>query len=288
MLAILGDQSGQPPLLSRNEIESIVKERPNDIIAWMKLAELAAKENDFSRAAAAYESALKVNPRLIAAVTPLAQLYAGPLANPEKAYEYAKQARALSPNDARVTSLLGSLAYAVGDYAWAYSLLQESSLRVTGDAKVLRNFAWAAYSLGKVNQARQAMEAAMKAAQPGEPTQNGRTFLELTALDDKDLLAVEPQIQRLLASDPGYIPALMARARIQAQRREMKAAAASYRQILDKFPDFAPAQRNLASIYLNDGEHKADAAQLAMRARRTLTDDPELARILTELFPNRE
>ena len=66
---------------------------------WEKLTKNKAQPD---KAAAAFEQALKLNPKLIAAATKLAQLYAGPLQNKEKALAYAKKARELAPADPQV------------------------------------------------------------------------------------------------------------------------------------------------------------------------------------------
>ena len=69
------------------------------LIVQLRLAEAYEKQGASAKAAEAYEAALKVNPKLPSATLKLAQLYSGPVPNKEKALAYAKQARALSPND---------------------------------------------------------------------------------------------------------------------------------------------------------------------------------------------
>ena len=50
-----------------------------------------------------------------------------------------------------------------------------------------------------------------------------------------------------------------------------------------RFPNFAPAQKRLASLYLEIPEKREEAYNLAVKARQALPDDPELAQILAEL-----
>ena len=57
-------------------------------------------------------------------------------------------------------------------------------------------------------------------------------------------------------------------------------ASAIYNSILQKWPDFAPAQKRLATIYANDPANANKAYELANKARRGLVDDPDLARTL--------
>ena len=104
-----------------------------------------------------------------------------------------------------------------------------------------------------------------------------KKFLALTALDEnpKELMAAEGEVQKELKSNPEYVPALMAQAALLAQRGEAKAATETYSNILRRLPDFAPAQKRLASLYAQDPSTVAAAYDLAMKARKTLPDDPE-------------
>ena len=81
------------------------------MIVQLRLGEAYDKQGAADKAAAAFEQALKLNPKLIAAATKLAQLNAGPLQNKEKALAYAKKARELAPADPQVASILGKVAY---------------------------------------------------------------------------------------------------------------------------------------------------------------------------------
>ena len=80
----------------------------------------------------------------------------------------------------------------------------------------------------------------------------------------------------------------MAQAAILLQRGESEAAAAIYSEVLRRFPDFAPAQKRLASLYAADPEKRDQAYDLVMKARKALPDDPELAQILAELSYQRK
>ena len=106
-----------------------------------------------------------------------------------------------------------------------------------------------------------------------------------TTLDENpnDLVAAEAEVQTELKSNPQYVPALMARAALDAQHGQIKPATETYTSILQRFPDFAPAQKHLAALYAQDRATVADAYDLATKARKTLSDDPELAALLGRL-----
>jgi predicted Zn-dependent protease len=88
-------------------------------------------------------------------------------------------------------------------------------------------------------------------AAPGAPqSEDAKRFLAMTALDhlSAEVVAAEPEVQKILKTQPDYVPALMAQAAIQLQRNDAKAAVDVYLQVLRQYPDFAPAQKRLAAI----------------------------------------
>jgi tetratricopeptide (TPR) repeat protein len=104
----------------------------------------------------------------------------------------------------------------------------------------------------------------------------------------KDAAALESEVQKLLNADPNYVPALTVRAGVEERRGEVKSAIGIYSEILKHLPDFAPAQKHLAALYLRDPSALDKAYELAIKARRTLSDDPELARTLGEISYQRK
>ena len=281
-LALLGPKEGAPQKLSSSDLEALLKQRPNDPVALMRLGEAYEKEGTAAKAADAYERALKANPRLVAATMKLAQLNAGPLKDTSKALAYAKKARELAPSDAQVGAFLGRIAYQTGNFSWAYSLLQESARSLADDPTTLHDFAWAAYSLGHLAEAQEAMRRVSSVAAGSSQGDDAKRFLTLTLLDqaNADPTPAEAEISKVLATEPQYVPALMGRAAIQLKRGDRTAAAATYTDVLRQFPDFAPAEKRLAAIYAEQPENVSKAYDLANRARKVLGDDPELSKTL--------
>jgi tetratricopeptide (TPR) repeat protein len=284
-LALLESGTGASPELSISQLEAMTKEQPNDVTSQARLGEAYEKQGASEKAAAAFEQALRLNPKLATAVTKLAQLYAGPLRNQEKALAYAKRARELAPTDPQVASILGKVAYESGNFTWSYSLLQDAARQRENDPLILHDLAWAAYSVGKVNEARDVMQKAMTANPNSSQAADAKEFLALTALDEnsKELMAAENEIQKELRSNPEYVPALMAQAALDTRRGETKPATEMYSNILRRLPDFAPAQKRLAMLCAQDPSTVAAAYDLATKARKTLPDDPELAELLGRL-----
>jgi len=249
------------------------------------LGEAYEKQGAWDKAAAAFEQAEKLNPKLANTVTKLAQLNAGPLQNKEKALAYAKKARELAPGDPQVSGILGKVAYQSGNFTWSYSLLQEAVRQRQNDASVLSDLAWAAYSLGKVNEARDAMQKVVTAGAESSQAADAKKFLALTALDEnpKELTGAEAEVQKELQSNPEYVPALMDQAALLAQRGDAKAATETYGNILRRLPDFAPAQKRLAMLHARERSTVAAAYDLATKARKALPDDPELSELMGRL-----
>jgi len=284
-LALLESGTGASPELSISQLEEMTKAQPDDIISQMRLGEAYDKQGAWDKAAATFEQALKLNPKLAAAVTKVAQLYAGPLRNKEKALAYAKKARELAPNDPEVTALLGEVGYQSGNFTWSYSLLQEAVRQRQNDPSILHDLGWAAYSLGKVNEARDAMQKVLANNPDSSQATDAKKFLTFTRLDEnpEQLLAMETQVQEELKANPEYIPALMVQAALDRQRGQTKPATEMYSNILRQLPDFAPAQKRLAALYAQEPPTVAAAFDLATRARKALPDDPELAELLGQL-----
>jgi Flp pilus assembly protein TadD len=263
----------------------MAKEQPNDVIVQMRLGEAYQKQGAADKAAAAFEQAVKLNPNLVTALTKLAQLNAGPLQNKERALAYAKKARELAPADPQIAGILGKVAYDSGNFSWSYSLLQEAVRQRANDPSIPHDLAWAAYSLGKVNDARDMMQKVLTNNPVSAQAADAKEFLALTALDEnsKELLASETELQKELKSNPEYVPALMAQAALDTQHGQIKPATQTYTDILRRFPDFAPAQKHLAALYAQDPSTVAAAYDLATKARNTLPGDPELSELLGRL-----
>jgi len=150
---------------------------------------------------------------------------------------------------------------------------------------VARDFAWAAYSAGKTNEAREAMRRVVNGPAAAPERGEAALFLSMAPLDSDEAIPgnAENEVTKALAAQPDYVPALMAKAAIRLQKGDTAEASAIYSGILQKWPDFPPAQKRLASIYANEPANAGKAYELASKARRSLADDPELAKTLGTL-----
>jgi len=271
--------------MSINQVEAITARQPEDVVAWMRLGSLLERQGDFTKAATAYGNAIAVNPELLPAIVKLAELNLGPLQNQNMAFAFAKRAKELAPNNAKVTGILGDVAYQLGNFPWAYSLLTESVRRIPDDPINLKTYAWSAYMLSKVPESRRLMKRVLTLHIDSKLAGEVNSFMAMTELEEKPeyLPAVEQEVQKILSAEPTFVPALLARAKLQTQHGDTKSAISTYSDILRRYPDFALAQKYLAELYRDDSAQIDQAYSLALKARNALPDDGELANILGEI-----
>jgi tetratricopeptide (TPR) repeat protein len=282
-LALL-QEGGEAGAVSIDQLKKLLEQEPNDPVALQRIGELYENQSNFAEAASSYEGAIKLNPNLLDPTVRLAQLNAGPLKNSSKAMTFAKRARELAPTNPKINGLLGNIALQAGSYDWAYSLLKESVRRSPEDAEGQRGFAWAAYSLGKVGEARQAMQEVLNKGHDPKQQEEAHSFLLLTSFDEKSNdTAPVVEAEKVLQADPKNVPALMVQAELARQRHQDQSAVDTYTRILERYPDFTPAQKYLAASYANDPANLNKASDLAAKAHKQDPADTELTRILAEI-----
>ena len=275
--------------LSVDQLQAQTAQYPDDVVAWTRLGSKWESRNEFAQAAVSYERAIAINPELLSALEKLAELELGPLHSIESAFDYAKRAKDLAPSDPKVSGILGRIVFQLGNFPWSYSLLTESVRRIPDNPVTLKTFGWSAYMLAKISEARRTMQKVLALDPGAKISEEANAFLRMTELDQKPnvLSTSENEIQKVLSMDPNFVPALIANARLQTEKGDTGSAAAIYLRILQKYPDFAFAQKYLAQLYAQDAGRANDAYTLAIKARNALPADGELAITLGELSFNR-
>ncbi len=279
-LAVLAIDAKTAGADTRAWLEKRVASQPKDSVAIMRLAAIYQREGTVNKAIATYEAALQANPQNVTALVNLARLYVSQ--DPQKAFNLAKEAYNVTPNDPLVTHTLGHLAFLTGDYKWALSLLQLTVQAQPQNPEVLYDLGEAYYSAGRVPDARTAMQNALQTGTAFARTNDARQFLSMAALADApaQALAAQSQVETILKSTPDYVPALMVKAAIAEQKPDLAAAEQTYEGVLKHYPDFTPAQKQLAILYTKNPSNDAKAYPLAVKARTAFPGDPEVAKAL--------
>ena len=276
-LAIL---SIDPAAITSAQRAALIKAEANhaaDPIALSRLAGCYEHEGNLGKARSAAQAALQINPKNAPAAAQLARIYAAQ-GDRAEAIELAKAARAADPTDAAITHLLGSLVYESADYRWAASLLREAAERLPEDPDALFDWAQAAYSIGQVTDAETATQRALQCRAPFRRASDARRFLDLISLASPSAPTGGPQVDHLLKEDPSNVPALMAKGTLSERRGDLTSAQQCYEKVLERFPEFAPAQRALALIYASQMDDMAKAARVAAKAREAFPGDADVAK----------
>lgn len=259
--------------LSRSQLAALAVQRPRDSTLFLRLARAERAEKDDRKAAGTLEAARRENPTHVPILIELADLYAGPLAENAGARQLLRQARELQPDDPAITSRLGRLALAAGDFIWADSLLRELDAL---DPETRYDAALAAYSVGRVSEARAGLERLLSAGDL--PASLGAEARALLALMAPEVSAADARVA--LDRDPRSVPALVALARtappVEAETLLERALAI--------YPEFAPAKREMTLLAVRKATPPSEVAyRRAMEARKAFPDDNVLARALAEL-----
>ena len=257
-------------------LEERVRENPDDVVVLLQYARVLSKAGRFDDALASYDKALDANPDLEAAHVGRADLFSDHLDDPAKALEAAGQAHRVAPSSTRTLAALGRAHFLNGDHEEAYELLKDASSNTAAEADLLADFAWAAYSLGRIEEARAAMERAMERGMEG--TDEATEFLSLTSPERHQNPETKILAESVLTCQADHVPAMMLLAETQDQSGAN--AEESYLKILTLYPKFDMARKALAALYLNDPDKIDEAESLVNEARGRLPNDADLTGIL--------
>lgn len=269
-------EAGKANLADLDTLKKRVADNPKDIMSYLQLADILARSDRPQEALDAYQKALDLNPAVPAAFVGQARLYAGPLNSPEKALQAATKARELAPREPSALAALGSAKLLTGAHEEAYGLLKDASARLDNNPAVLFDYARAAYSLGRIAEARTAMTRV--AASDSSTSGAAKRFLILTDPGAASSAGIATVVEESLTKDPGYVPALMLRGSLDAAAG--KNPEATYLKVLTLQPRFDPARVRLAALYMEDPAKLDQALKLAREARSNMPDDQELTRIV--------
>ncbi|HEU6449244.1 MAG TPA: tetratricopeptide repeat protein [Verrucomicrobiae bacterium] len=278
-LAILAIDPATANDAARVTLEKRIAEEPNDTAASARLAAIYRRIGATDKAMATDEAALKADPQNAQAMIDLAQLHA--TNDFSRAMNLAKSAYKIAPEDTTICATLGKFAFQSGNFQWSQTLLQQAALNQSADAEIQFDLANADYALGKIADAQSAMQTAATGNLPPEKAMEAKQFLDLTSATNSETATEQESVARgVLRSRPEDVPALMVVAMVAQKNSQTDVAEQNYEKVLERFPDFAPAQKQLAILYSQTPATVAKAASLARKALQNLPGDPELSKLL--------
>jgi tetratricopeptide (TPR) repeat protein len=142
------------------QLQGVLSKNPNNVPMLISSALVYEKMRRFSDARDAYEKVLSVNPDFLAALKALASLYAKRLNELDRAYDLARKARSLGPEDAEIGDTLGWIFYERTDYEQALTLLNESTAKCPDNPEMQFHLGMAHYMMGHTEAARTALRRA--------------------------------------------------------------------------------------------------------------------------------
>jgi len=279
-LAIIELNPATADAAAKATLEKRVAEKADDPVALVRLARIYQRDGNTDKAIASYEALLQAMPKNLDAMGNLIRLYMPK--DTKKAYEMAKAANKLAPYDASISHVLGRLAFQAGDYQLATSILQQNLGSQPNDASLLFDYAQAAYSIGKVAEAQNALQSSLNLNLAAPQATEARQTLDLIALaaNPAQAAAANTRIAGILKTEPDNVPALMAGAAASENTSDAATAQKDCEQALKKYPDFIPAMKQLAQLYSAGATQLDRAYALASKAHDTLPDDPSLTKIM--------
>ena len=276
-LSILAINAQTADAAAQSVLEKRVASKADDPVAQRRLAAIYQREGKTDQAIAAREAVLRVNPKHLPSMVALAGLYK----DPQKAGDMARAAYKLAPENPEVARVFGRLALQSGDYKLAAAVLQQAVQGLPDDAPTLFDFAQATFALGNVLPAREVLQNSLSHNLPAPQATEAARMVELLGLAASPAQAAGSlRAAEILKAEPAYVPALLAQAVAGEQRGDLPAAQLAYEKILNRYPDFAPAQKQLAAIYARDAGKADQAYALAIKARAIFPGDPALAKTL--------
>jgi len=135
---------------------------PANPYPYIRLAQIAYGRQDWNGSKDFYERALKVDPKNFVANNNLAWLLIDHDQKVDLALKYAESAREANPNDPRVADTLGVIYTKKGAYDAAIQQLQECVNKLPSNPEYQFHLATAYYRAGRFQNARPALEAALK------------------------------------------------------------------------------------------------------------------------------
>jgi tetratricopeptide (TPR) repeat protein len=256
-------------------------DKNKDVPALMQLATIHDQLKHYDMAAGVYERLLVINPKFVPALNNLAYLYSEHLARPDAAYELAKRARLILPEEPRIADTLGWILFKKGQYRDALQLLQESARKLPDEPELQYHLGTTLYMLGEEGPAGIALRKAAEAAKDFPGKDEARRRLSLLAIDvDTVSPSAQSGLKAQLRESPDDPVALVRLAELQLRDGAVDQAVNTFEKVVDNYPQFAATTRQLALLFGQRSANDQKAYDLLTNAHQAYPDEPELTKTL--------
>ena len=249
------------------------KEQKSDPILLEILAKAYQASGNTDSALETYDAVLSINPDQAQIMRQKAWLLKE-RGDFQAGFELAKEAYKLQPNDPSISSLLGQFAFAAGNHTWSTSLLQSSAAMQPGNPETQYQFAKSLISVGRI---RDALDT-LKKISPEDHTLESNALIqfieaiELSKPHTLDTSGLEFELALSWAS-------AYQKSRID----DGSTAIPDYEQLLDMYPSFNVAKRELALIRSRSGDDSDEVLKLAKEAARAYPGNQELRMVIESI-----
>ncbi|MCF7762210.1 MAG: tetratricopeptide repeat protein [Verrucomicrobia bacterium] len=275
------DTKKYPQALQR--LQELVGKHTNNVSALLQIGMIQDHVKNYDAARESYEKVMAINPSSVLALNNLAYLYSERLGRMDKAYELARRAAELAPDEPSTADTLGWIYFKRGEYSRALTLLQESVGKLPDSAEIHYHLGATHYMLGEPDPARLHLQRALDEGADYIGKQDARERLALLSLDtskaDASTLAGLEKRTREVPDDPIALGVLAA---IHELQGNLEKAADSYERALKITPRNVGMTARLAMVYerLNDSQK---ALKLARHAHNLAPEDARISHHLGRL-----
>jgi putative PEP-CTERM system TPR-repeat lipoprotein len=159
------------------DLRKLTAKDPKNTAALMITAAILDQQKDYAGARDTYEHLLTINPRFSPALNNLAYLYAERFKLLDQAYEMARRARDLLPDEPHTADTLGWILYQRREYPRALALLEESAASLPGSPEIQFHLGMARHMMGEKGPARLALQHALDLKLDAESAAEARRIL---------------------------------------------------------------------------------------------------------------
>lgn len=261
------------------QLESVISIAPDHLDALSAIASIQEEEKNYSDAIESYELILKKDSKNLFALNNLSYLYSNHNGDNEKALELIKRARDVAPNDPFIADTLGWIAYKLGDYEWALSLLQESYRKLSKIQEVAYHLGSAHYMLGNQPEALEFLSLATKQVESYIGFETAKQKIKVLSNAPDNTAKAAPQIYKeVLNSNPDDTFALTFLAETQRMSGETTMSLSNFKRVLEISPSHLAARIGLAHA-LFDADEKQQAIDYANQAAKKAPKNKTVLRI---------